>query len=193
MHLILPVAHPCSHQASRSVTQHLHGTVEMYGVPSLPAAVTKSAYQSSDLVSFWRVRRDNLPVRAAPKGTTPATRSLVFNGGKWHLRTTINPESGMNCIDQTCTNRPAHMHVRQGDKSPLTVCKTCPQYSTARFPEPSALPGCQSACLPGFSAFVPASLSQKRGFHRSIHGYISTSAPFLSFINSRPPPPAQLP
>lgn len=33
--------------------------------------------------------------------------------------------------DQTLP--PSHpMHVRQGDKSPLSVCKTCLQYSTAQ-------------------------------------------------------------
>lgn len=56
----------------------------------------------------------------------------------------------------TCTNRLAHMHVRQGDKSPLTVCKTCLQYSTDRFP-PSRLPT-QSTwlliCLPRFVCLV---------------------------------------
>ena len=55
-HLILADAHPCSHQTPPSVTQRLPGTVEMCGVPSLPAAVSQSAYQSSDLVKFSCVR-----------------------------------------------------------------------------------------------------------------------------------------
>jgi hypothetical protein len=45
-----------------SVTQHLHGTVKMYGLPSLPAAASKSAYQSSDLVPLsWMSTLCNLP------------------------------------------------------------------------------------------------------------------------------------
>lgn len=73
----------------------------MYGVPSLPAAVSKSAYQSSDLVKFlmW-VRLDNFAHKGSPSPKGAHTRDMVpySKGGKCTLCSRANPGSGMNCI-----------------------------------------------------------------------------------------------